>query len=133
MFVGLGVFIPQLVPGSRRPVGAVTRGCGAPTSWAAWRRGSISESSADASPFSWCRTLPPPAGRWLELQQNDAVYSTVQSICLKIFPELFVAPSWDQRATELVSRQMENTLIFNLMHNYPDPVSDLNLTVSIIQ
>lgn len=62
------VFLPQLVPGSHRPVGVVTRGCGAPSPWAAWRRGSISESSADASPFSWCRTLPPPAEHWLKLQ-----------------------------------------------------------------
>lgn len=51
-WVWLGAFLPQLVPGSCRPAGAVTRGCGAPSPWAAWRRGSISGSWADALPSS---------------------------------------------------------------------------------
>ncbi len=79
--VGMWVFLPPLVPGSRRPAGAVTRGCGAPMSWAAVRRGSISESSADASLFSWCRTLPPPGGHWLKLhRQMKTMWGTWQML-----------------------------------------------------
>lgn len=64
------LFLQQLVPDSRRPAGAVTRGCEAPTPWAAWTRDSISESSTDALLSSWCQTLPPPAGHWLEWQRT---------------------------------------------------------------
>lgn len=62
------VYLLQLVPGSRRPGGVGTRGCGEPTPSAAWSCDSISGSSEGASLFSWCQTLPPPAGCWLKLQ-----------------------------------------------------------------
>lgn len=64
------VSLPQPVPGNRRLAGVGTRGCGAPAPSAAWRRGSISGSSAGASPFSLYRTLPPPAGHWLKWQRH---------------------------------------------------------------
>ena len=67
--------LPPPVPGSRRPAGAGTRGWGAPSPWAAGRRGSTSGSSADAWPSSWCRTPPPLAGDWLELHRRSLFWA----------------------------------------------------------
>ena len=64
------LFSPLLVPGSHHPAGAATGACAAPAPAAAWKRGSISGSSAAASPFAWCRRRPPPAGQRLELHSN---------------------------------------------------------------